>query len=45
MRKDSANSDEIPIFATSRPSLQCMKCLCKKHTATDQQVLSNIQSV
>ena len=23
MRKDSANSDEIPIFATSRPSLQC----------------------
>ena len=29
MRKDSASSDEIPIFATSRPSgsLQCMKCL------------------
>ena len=26
MRKDSANTDEIPIFATSRPSLQCMKC-------------------
>ena len=26
MRKDSANTDEIPIFATSSPSLQCMKC-------------------
>ena len=27
---DSANSDEIPIFATSRLSLQCMKCLDRK---------------
>ena len=32
MRKDSANSDEISIFATSRPSLQCMKCECKTYS-------------
>ena len=26
MRKDSANTDEIPIIATSRPSPQCIEC-------------------